>query len=67
MVTNTALHVIEILNDNTVPVSTTEKYARVAGLTTVSSSTANPEGIRGIVRFTAGGHGSFLDPTSNDS
>jgi pimeloyl-ACP methyl ester carboxylesterase len=65
MVTNLPLHVIEILNDNTVPVSTTEKWARVAGLTSVSASTANPEGIRGIVRFTDGGHGSFLDPTAS--
>lgn len=64
MVANLPLHVIEILNDNTVPNSTTEKYARVAGLTTVSSSTANPEGIRGIVRFTNGGHTSLLDPTA---
>jgi pimeloyl-ACP methyl ester carboxylesterase len=65
MKTNLPLHVIEILNDNTVPVSTTDNWASVAGLTDISASTANPEGIQGIVRFTDGGHGSFLDPTAS--
>jgi len=62
MVSNLPVHVIEILNDNTVPVSTTDNFAGVAGLTSISTSVADPTGIRGIVRFTDGGHASFLNP-----
>jgi hypothetical protein len=61
---NSPVHVIEILNDNTVPNSVTENFARVAGLDSISETTVDPDGIRGIVRFTDGGHGSLLDPNS---
>ncbi len=61
---NSPVHAIEILNDNTVPNSVTENFARVAGLDSITETTVNPEGIRGIVRFTDGGHGSLLDPNS---
>jgi len=65
MKANLPLHVIEILNDNTVPVSTTDNWARAAGLVDISGPVANPEGIQGIVRFTDGGHGSFLDTSAS--
>ncbi len=58
------LHVIEIINDNTVPDNTTDRFAEVAGLQDVSMTAVDPAGVRGIVRFTDGGHVSYLDPGS---
>jgi hypothetical protein len=58
------LHVIEILRDNIVPVSTTDRWAEIAGLQDVSATTVDMAGIRGIVRFNDGGHESYLNPAS---
>lgn len=44
------------------PLSGTAPLARVMGLTPIAASTTDPQGIRGIVRFTSGLHRSFLDP-----
>ena len=59
----------EILGDivvtNTVPgspLSGTEPLIRAMGLTSYSTSAFNPEGLDGVVRFTAGDHGSLLSP-----
>lgn len=44
------------------PLSGTAPLARVMGLTPIAESTTDPQGVRGIVRFTSGSHRSFLDP-----
>jgi pimeloyl-ACP methyl ester carboxylesterase len=57
------IHVVEVLSDTTVPATLTENVARLMNLTTVSApGTANPTGVRGIVRFTAGAHSSMFSP-----
>ena len=61
---NSPIHALEILNENTVPNSATENWARAAGLSSISATTVDVTGIRGIVRFTDGGHTSLLDPSS---
>jgi hypothetical protein len=59
---NHPLHVIEILGDTAVPAGLTENLAELMSLTDVSTMTADPGGVRGIVRFTAGGHSSLFNP-----
>jgi hypothetical protein len=58
-----AIHVVEILSDTSVPASLTENVARLMGLTSVSATTVDAGGVRGIVRFTAGGHSSLFNPS----
>jgi hypothetical protein len=63
---NHPIHVIEVLSDTAVPATLTENMARLMNLTTVSApGTANPNGVRGIVRFTAGVHSSMFNPVPN--
>lgn len=45
------------------PLSGTEPLIRTLGLTAITQSTQSATGIRGVVRFTQGNHGSLLDPT----
>ena len=45
------------------PLSGTEPLIRVLGLSTITASTQSATGIRGVVRFTQGNHGSLLDPS----
>lgn len=47
------------------PLSGTEPYIRTLGLSQISESTLDPNGIRGFVRFTAGDHGSLLSPAAS--
>lgn len=47
------------------PLSGTEPLIRVMGLDPIVGPTQDPQGIRGAVRFLAGGHGSLLDPSSS--
>ena len=47
------------------PLSGTDPLAALLGLTTVSASTASAEDQLAQIRFTAGEHGSVLDPTAN--
>ena len=47
------------------PLSGGEPLARALGLTSITASTQNANGIRGVVRFTAGDHGSLLSPTAS--
>ncbi len=57
------IHLVEVLNDLTVPNSTTENLASLMGAVTVSSTTPGiAPGNPGIVRFTSGEHGSPLSP-----
>ncbi|HEX7081815.1 MAG TPA: hypothetical protein VF329_12455 [Gammaproteobacteria bacterium] len=59
------LHVIEVRGDTTVPNAPTDYLASLWGLPTVSTDAIVPAPgtVSGIVRFTAGGHGSLLDPS----
>ena len=52
-------------NVATAPLSGTDPLARMMGLTSVSQTTVNAAGVRGIVRFTAGDHGSLLSPAAS--
>ncbi|MCB1573312.1 MAG: Ig-like domain-containing protein [Dokdonella sp.] len=45
------------------PLSGTEPLIRTLGLGAITQSTQSATGIRGVVRFTQGNHGSLLDPT----
>ena len=45
------------------PLSGTNPLVAVLGATTITSTTLTPTGIRGVVRFVTGEHGSLLDPT----
>ena len=45
------------------PLSGTEPLIRTLGLSTITQTTQSATGIRGVVRFTQGNHGSLLDPT----
>jgi hypothetical protein len=57
------VHVIEILGDTAVTPALTDYIATLMGLADVSTSTTDAGGVRGIVRFTAGGHSSIFDPS----
>jgi hypothetical protein len=61
---NHPVHVVEVLSDTAVPASLTENVASLMGLATVSSTTNDPAGVRGIVRFTAGEHSSMFNPAA---
>ncbi len=47
------------------PLSGTEPLIRILGLSTITQTTQSASGIRGVVRFTAGDHGSLLSPASS--
>ncbi len=47
------------------PLSGGEPLARALGLTSIFATTQNPNGIRGVVRFTAGNHSSLLSPAAS--
>jgi hypothetical protein len=62
---NHPIHVVEVLSDTAVPATLTENVARLMGLTSVHvPGTANPTGVRGIVRFTEGVHSSMFNPVN---
>lgn len=66
------IHMIEVVGgsgsaaDQVVPNSATDRLWMVMGLTPVSSTTTGSQ-IDAVVRFTAGDHGSLLDPSANPS
>jgi hypothetical protein len=62
---NHPVHVVEVLSDTAVPASLTENIAELMGLASVSSTTVDAGGVRGIVRFTAGAHSSMFNPGPN--
>jgi hypothetical protein len=47
----------------TAPLSGTEPLIAALNLTPITATTQSATGIRGVVRFTQGNHGSLLDPT----
>jgi len=47
------------------PLSGTEPLIAALGLTTITQSVSNPSGIRGVVRFIQGDHGSLLSPAAS--
>jgi hypothetical protein len=47
------------------PLAGGEPLVKFMGLAPIVATTQNASGVRGVVRFTAGTHGSLLDPTSN--
>ena len=47
------------------PLSGTEPLIRVLGLATITQTTQSATGIRGVVRFTEGDHGSLLSPVAS--
>jgi hypothetical protein len=47
------------------PLSGGEPLVRALGLTAITASAQNANGIRGVTRFIAGNHGSLLDPTAS--
>jgi pimeloyl-ACP methyl ester carboxylesterase len=47
------------------PLAGTEPLIAAMGLSTITQSTANSNGIRGAVRFIQGDHGSLLSPTAS--
>lgn len=55
------VHVIGVLGDTAVPPSLTDNVAALMGLADVSETATDAGGVRGIVRFTAGGHTSIFD------
>ncbi len=60
------IHLISVNGDQTVPNVATENLATLMGATSVSTTTPGiAAGNPGIVRFTAGGHSSPLDPTAS--
>lgn len=63
--TNHPIHLVQVADDATVPNSATAIMASAMGLTTITGTTVDGAGVRGFVRITEGGHGSFLDPTDS--
>ncbi|HWP94893.1 MAG TPA: lipase [Gammaproteobacteria bacterium] len=65
------IHMIEVvggggsLPDQVVPNSATERLVSAMGLASISTTTISGSGVRGVVRFTAGDHGSLLSPTAS--
>ncbi|MDX1454688.1 MAG: hypothetical protein R3217_04445 [Gammaproteobacteria bacterium] len=54
------------LPDQVIPNSATDSLIAAMGLSQVSTTTIdNTNGVSGLVKFTAGGHGSLLDPTDS--
>lgn len=51
--------------DQVVPNSSTQPLINAMNLTAYSASGVNLSGVRGVTQFTAGSHGSLLDPSSN--
>jgi acyl dehydratase len=71
------IHMIEVVGSETsppdqvvpnrisgAPLSGTEPLARIMNLSPITTTTVENKGIRGIVRFTEGNHGSFLSPVA---
>lgn len=61
-----------VLADQVVPIAVSgaplagaEPLVRALALNTITATTQNAQGIRGVVRFTAGDHGSLLSPAAS--
>ena len=56
------IHMVGVLDDTAVPMTLINNVAQFMGLSDISSTTIDPGGVRGIVRFNRGGHGAILNP-----
>ena len=56
------IHLMGVRGDTSVPMSLINNVAEVMGLADITATTADPAGVRGIVRFNRGGHGAILIP-----
>lgn len=72
--TQTPIHLIEVLGDQTIPnavegkpLAGTEPLIRLMGLPAVSTTVQSQDGtpVSGAVRFTEGGHGSLVSPEAS--
>jgi len=52
-------------SDRAVPNSSTLRLAELLGVPTITSTTVNPAGVKGLTRFTEGGHGTIALPASS--
>ncbi|HET8551520.1 MAG TPA: Ig-like domain-containing protein [Gammaproteobacteria bacterium] len=68
---NHPIHMTEVVGspgsapDQVIPPMFTDLLANEMGLMPIHTTTTNPDGVRGIVRFLVGSHGSLLDPTAS--
>lgn len=76
---NTPIHMISVVGDGDAnlpdqvvpnasavsPTAGTDPLAAVMGLEAITETTTDAAGVRGIVRFTEGDHGSILDPSAS--
>jgi hypothetical protein len=51
--------------DGVVPNTSTERLARLLGISPVTITTVNPAGVSGLVRFNQGDHGSIALPNAS--
>ena len=56
------IHMVGVLSDTAVPMSLINTVAEYMGLSAITTTTADPAGVRGIVRFNRGSHGAILNP-----
>ena len=54
-----------VLPDQVVPNSSTEALAKVMGLKSASRTVRDEKGVRAIVRFSQGDHGSLINPVAS--
>jgi len=52
-------------SDRAVPNSSTLRLAELLGVPTITTTTVNPAGVKGLTRFTEGGHGTIALPASS--
>ncbi|HKJ87668.1 MAG TPA: hypothetical protein VKA48_04085, partial [Gammaproteobacteria bacterium] len=71
--TKHAIHMIEVVGgsgsypDQVIPNSATDILQRTMGLTRITGTTNNTNGIEGLVQFTAGDHRSLLDGSTSQN
>ena len=56
------VHMVGVLSDTAVPMTLIDNVAEVMGLSSISTTTMDLGGVRGIVRFNRGAHGAILNP-----
>ena len=56
------IHMVGVLSDTAVPMTLINTVAGHMGLSAITTTTADPAGVRGIVRFNRGSHGAILNP-----
>ncbi|MCY3732627.1 MAG: hypothetical protein OXF98_14925 [Rhodospirillaceae bacterium] len=56
------IHMVGVLSDTAVPMTLINTVAEYMGLSTITTTTTDAAGVRGIVRFNRGSHGAILNP-----